>query len=125
MPLPRAGGPGPPPATPPAGPGRLADFLVDPLVRHQPIGIDRVRRRRPHGTARLVQVATIVEPALIEVRPKLRKAVAEGAGLDSPRADFAQAGWVPDVADPGDRHELSGGRRMLARAPFLARSEER
>src|SRR5712664_1493740 len=109
-----------PPATPAAGPGRLADFFVNPLVGHQPIGIDRAGGRATHGAARLGQMAAIVEAALIEVRPEFRKAAAERIGVDAPRADLSQTGGVDDVADARDRHELRCGGGVLPGPPFLA-----
>jgi len=50
------------PATPIAGPGRHADFLVDALIGHEPVGIERAALRRlPHRAARLGEMAAVVE----------------------------------------------------------------
>src|SRR5918996_1064611 len=75
-----------PPATPTGGPGRYADFLVDPLVRHEPVGIDTsLRRGAPHRAPRLGQMATVVEAALVQVRTKLRETRPQRVGADPPR----------------------------------------
>src|SRR2546426_10569518 len=98
-----------PPATPAAGPGRLADLFVDPLVGHQPIRIDRAGGGTTPSAARLGQMAAIVEPAPIEGRPEIRKGPPQRIGVDAPRPDFSQTRRVHDGADARDPHQPRGG----------------
>src|SRR2546425_9448316 len=98
-----------PPAPPAAGPGRLAALLVDPLVGHQPIGIDRAGGGTTHSAAGLSEVAAVVEATLIEIRAEFRKTGAQLVGIDAPGADFAEAWRIDDVAYARDRHQLRGG----------------
>src|SRR6266446_3025284 len=109
-----------PPATPAAGPGRLADLFIDPLVGHQPIGIDGAGRRAAHGTAGLSEVAAVVEATLIEIRAEFRKTGPQLVGIDAPGADFTEAGRIDDVAEARDRDELGGGGRVFPGPPLLA-----
>src|ERR1044071_2075802 len=105
---------------PPAGPGRNANLLIDPLVRHQPVGIDLpLLRRPPDGALRFAEMAAVVEAALIEETPKLREATAQRVGVHAPRARGLQPGRIDHVPATDERHELGGARGMLAGPPPL------
>src|SRR2546429_5515671 len=110
-----------PPATPLAGPGRHADFLVDPLVGHETIGIERASRRRfAHSAAGLGEMPAVIEAALVEEGPEFDEIGAQALGIDPPRAHLAQPRRGPDIAPRGDRPDAGGAGRVLARVPLRA-----
>src|SRR5207244_2311449 len=110
-----------PPATPLAGPGRHSDFLVDPLVGHETIGIERASRRRlAHPAARLGEMPAVVEAALVEEGPEFDEIGAQALGIDPPRAHLAQPWRVHDIAPRGDGHDEGGAGRVPARIPLRA-----
>src|SRR5207244_3700470 len=110
-----------PPATPLAGPGRHSDFLVDPLVGHETIGIERAARRRfAHPAAGLGEMPAVVEAALVEEGPEFDERGAQPLGVERPRAHLAQPRRVHDIAPRGDGHDEGGAGRVLARVPLRA-----